>query len=213
MPTTLSTLRAAVRRDLHDEDATSYRWTDAVLDRHLERAVREFSLALPREATATLTTTAGSRDLSLAALTDLMAVEAVEYPVGQYPRSYVRFAVWGSTLTLLLDSAPAGAENVAVYYGKLHTLDAASSTLPVHLEEVVATGAAAYAALEWASFATNRVNVGGADVWRQYLVWGQERLAAFARSLARYGRKHAVRARRLYRPAMPGASRTTDWGP
>jgi hypothetical protein len=70
------------------------------------------------------------------------------------------------------------------------------------LEDVLATGAAAYAALEWASFASNRVNVGGADVWRSYMVWGQERLAAFAAALARHGRRSGVRARRLYRPAL-----------
>ena len=55
-----------------------------------------------------------------------------------------------------------------VYYGKLHKLDANSSTIPSSLEELVAIGAEGYAALEWSSFATNRVNVGGAEVWRHY---------------------------------------------
>src|SRR5256885_17867 len=31
--TTIATVRALVRKDLHDEDASNYRWTDAVLDR------------------------------------------------------------------------------------------------------------------------------------------------------------------------------------
>lgn len=204
-------MRALVRRDLHDEDAANYRWTNDELDRHVARAVKELSLAAPLESKATLTTAEGSRDLSLASLTGLVVVEAVEYPVGQYPPSYAPFSVWGDVLTLLVEATPLAAQDVNVYHGKLHTLDAGTSTIPGRLEDVVATGAAAYAALEWASFATNRVNVGGPDVWRQYLVWGQERLAAFARELARHGRRAGVRVRRLYRPAGPADLRATRW--
>ena len=209
----LSEMRGRLRKDLHDEDATNQRWTDAEMDRHIQRAVREFSLSQPLEAKAALTTAAGSRELSIAGLTDLVAIEAVEYPVGQYPPSYVRFSVWQSTLTLLVAAAPAAAEGVNVYYTKLYNIDAASSTVPPQFEEVIAAGAAAYAALEWASFATNRVNVGGQDVWREYLTWGQERLADFQRALARYGRRNAVRARHLYIPAVPPVDQSTVTGP
>jgi len=209
----LSEMRTRVRRDLHDEDGTNYRWTDSELDRHIERAVRELSLAAPREAKAALTTTAESRDLSLSTLTDLVAVEAVEYPADKYPPNYVPFSLWASTLTLLVDEVPLSAQLVNVYYGRMHTLDASTSTIPPQLEEVVAVGAAAFAAIEWASFATNRINVGGDDVWRQYLTWGQERLAAFARALAKHGRSNAVRVRRLYTPARPAADEGTPWQP
>jgi hypothetical protein len=198
----LPEMRTLVRRDLHDEDPAGYRWSDDELDRHIARAVRELSLAVPLEAKAVLTTTAASRDLSLASLADRVSIEAVEYPVGSYPPSYVSFSLWADTLTLLVDSPPLAAQEVNVFYGRLHTLDDTTSTVPAALEDVLATGAAAYAALEWASFASNRVNVGGADVWRSYLVWGQERLAAFAAALARHGRRSGVRARRLYRPAL-----------
>lgn len=201
----LAQMRSRLRQDLHDEDTASQRWSDAELDRHLGRAVRELSLAIPLEVKAALSTAAGSRDLSVASLSDLVAVEALEYPVSKYPPCYVAFSLWGSTLTLLVEQAPTAAASVNVYYGKMHTLDASGSTIPAHLEEVVAAGAAAYAALEWASFASNRVNVGGEDVWRRYLAWGQERLAAFARALARYGRRNAVRLRRLYTPAAADA--------
>jgi hypothetical protein len=198
----LSAMRALVRRDLHDEDAETYRWSDDELDRHIGRAVREASLAAPLATKATLTTTTGSRDLSLGALGDRVVVEAVEYPVGQYPPAYVAFSLWGDSLTLLFDSAPLSEQDVAVYYGKLHTLDESDSTLPAALEDVVATGAAAYAALEWAGFAVNRVNAGGSETWRDYLVWGQQRLAAFSGALARQGHRSAVRVRRLYTPAL-----------
>ena len=209
----LGEMRSRLRKDLHDEDSDSYRWTDAELDRHVQRAVRELSLSIPLEAKATLSASAGSRDLSIASLTDLVAIEAVEHPTGEYPPAYVPFSVWLSTLTMLVDAPPGSAADVNVYYTKLHTLDATSSTLPPPLEDVLAAGAAAYAALEWASFATNRVNVGGRDVWRDYLTWGQERLAQFQSALAEHGRRNAVRVRRLYRPATPPVDQQTVTGP
>jgi hypothetical protein len=205
----LSEMRTQVRRDLHDEDPANQRWSDDELDRHIERAVRELSLAIPQEAKASPTTSEGSRDISLASLSDLVAVEAVEYPVDEYPPSYVPFSLWAGTLTLLVDATPPGDQSVNIYYGKVHTLDATTSTIPPHLEELVATGAAAYAALEWASFATNRINVGGQDVWRQYLTWGQERLAAFSRALAKHSRRNAVRVRQLYTPATSPVDQST----
>ena len=211
--TTLADMRSRLRKDLHDEDATNYRWTDGELDRHIQHTVREFSLAVPLEAKTTLATSDGSRDLSITALTDLVAIEAVEYQIGQHPPEYVRFSVWLATLTLLTEKTPAAAESVHVFWTKLHTIDGSSSTVPGRYEDVISAGAAGYAALEWASFSTNRVNVGGRDVWREYLVWGQERLAEFQRALARYGRRNAVRARRLYAPAAPPVDQSTVVGP
>ena len=208
----LPQLRSRVRRDMKDEDFSNYRWTDEELNRHIDRAVREFSLAVPREVQAVLTT-AQSRELSVSTLSDRVAVEVVEYPRGQYPPSYVPFSLWGDTLTLLIDKVPASGEEVVVYYGRLHTLDNTTSTIPPHLEEVVAMGAEGFACLEWANFAINRVNTGGAVTWREYLTFGQEKLGAFMEALARHGRKGAVRARRLYRPAEPRPSQATDWGP
>jgi hypothetical protein len=206
-------MRARLRVDLHDEDASNYRWTDGELDRHVQRAVRDFSLAVPLEAKAALAATPGSRDISIASLTDIVAIEAVEYPADKYPPSYVRYSVWLSTMTMLVESVPAAAETVNVYYTKLHTIDVTSSTVPPRHEDVIATGAAGYAAVEWASFSTNRVNAGGQDVWRHYLAWGQDRLAEFQRTLARHGRRNAVRARRLYAPAEAPADQSTVVGP
>jgi hypothetical protein len=206
-------MRAKLRRDLRDEDAQNYRWSDEELDRHIERAVRELSLSLPLQAVAALTATAGSRDINVSGLADLVLVEAVEYPVGEYPPAYVRFSLWGDILTLLTEQLPGDGEQVHIYYGKLHTLDESGSSLPKALEDLVATGAAGYAAIEWASFAINRVNVAGEDVWRSYLVWGQDRLSAFMQALAKQGRRSAVRVRQLYSPYREPVNRSTDWGP
>ena len=77
MPTTIASIPARVRQDLHAKDAAAYRWTDAVLDRHIGRAANEYSLHDPREQKNTLTTTAGSRDISVSTLTDLIDPETI----------------------------------------------------------------------------------------------------------------------------------------
>ena len=100
----------------------------AELDRHVQHTVREFSLAVPLEAKSALATTAGSRDLSISGLTDLVAIEAVEYPAGEYPPSYARYSVWLSTLTLLTDRTPGAGEAVNVFWTKLHTMDGSGTT-------------------------------------------------------------------------------------
>ena len=196
--TTIATVRALVRKDLHDEDASNYRWTDAVLDRHTGRAVNEYSIAAPLEQKSTLTTTAGSRDLSVASLANLIDIEAVEWPVGQFPPARVAWSQWQTTITLDSVNAPAGVENVYVYWLKMHTLDGSSSTLPVGHEELIIEGAAGYAALDWTSFATNRLNTAGDDVWGRYKAFADERLRRFRADLSRLGRANAVRQRRMY---------------
>ncbi len=206
----LSQLRSRLRQDLHDQDAAAYRWTDAVLDRHSARALSQLSLAVPRQATADLLTSGTNRDLSLASLTDLVSVEAVEYPAGRFPVSYARFSTWGQALTLLIPEVPPAAQSVRVYYGRLHTLDEAGSTVAASSEELLATGAAAYAALEWANYAINRQNTGGADVWLHYFTWGQDRLAAFVKGLDLQAERNRARARQLYRPATEPVARGAD---
>ena len=192
----LAEMRDRVRADLRDPAAE--RWDDEALDRHIERAVQELSLAAPRETSVELVTSEGSRDLSLAALAGRVSIEAVEYPVGHYPAAFASFSTWGDTLTLLVDGAPAEGETVLVRYSAMHTLDAEGTTIPAPLHDLVATGAAAYAAIEWASYATNRINTGGDDVWRRYLSWGQDRLASFSRARAKHGRERRLKSRRLY---------------
>ena len=201
--TTLADIRGRVRKDLHDEDSSAYRWSDAVLDRHIARAVNDYSLHAPLEQKAALSTTAGSRDLSVTSLAGLIDIEAVEWPAGEFPPRRVGFSRWQTTITMDVVSPPDAVETANVYWLKLHTLDGSGSTLPVHHEDLVATGAAAYAALDWTSFATNRINTGGDDVWGRYKAFGEERMRAFRAELHRVGRSNAVRLRRMYTTDTP----------
>jgi len=205
-------MRTIVRRDLHDEDATNYRWTNDELDRHIAHAVRDFSEAVPYEQKAVKSTTYGSREIDITTLTDRVVVEVVEYPVGQFPRKYHRFSLWGNILTLLGDEVPDGSD-AYIYYGRLHTLDAAGSTVPTKYEDLIAIGAAGYAAIEWAAFSINRVNIGGIPTPADFLAWGKEKLDLFRGELKRLGRRNRVRVRSLYQPYYPILSKATDYGP
>jgi len=208
----LTDMRAIVRRDLHDEDANNYRWTDDELDRHIAHAVKDLSEAIPYEQKATTATTSGSREIDISTITDRISVEVVEYPVAQFPKRYQRFSLWADTLTLLGDEVPDGS-NAYIYYGKLHTLDASTSTIPAMYEDLIAAGAGGYAAVEWAIYAVNRVNVGGIPTPEEFLRWGREKLNYFKQELKRLGRRNRVRIRSLYRPYYPPASKSTDYGP
>ncbi len=208
----LSEMRTIVRRDLKDEDAANYRWTNDELDRHIAHAVKEFSEAIPCEQKATKATTSGSREIDISSITNRIMVEAVEYPVGKFPKRYQRFALWADILTLLGDEIPDGS-NVYIYYGKLHTLDVTSSTIPAVYEELIAAGACGCAAVEWAAYAINRVNLGGMPAPGEFLVWGKEKLDYFRGELKRLGRRNRVRIRSLYRSYYPPVSKSIDYGP
>ena len=210
---TLTTLRARLRQDLHDEDAANYRWTDAVLNRHIARALRELGLAYPRERLSTISSVAGSREISIGSLADLVRVEAAEWPGGQYPPSYTPFSIFGTTLTLLVETPPAGVEDVDVFWGSLHTLDAGFSSLPTPAEDALLLGAGGYAAVEWASFATNRANVAGVAAAEQYSRWGQAQLQRFAEQLRGFGEKARVKASSLFTPERPAGRDVVTWEP
>jgi len=208
----LAEMRTMVRRDLRDEDAANYRWTDDELNRHIAHAVKEFSEAIPYEQKATMATTSGSRELNISTLSGRIMIVAVEYPVGKFPKRYQRFALWGDTLTVLGEEVPDGS-NAYIYYGKLHTLDATTSTIPTKYEDLVATGTCGYAAVEWAVYAINRVNVGGTPTLGELLIWGREKLNHFRQELKHLGRRNRVRIRSLYKLYYPQVSKSTDYGP
>lgn len=193
----ISEMLTLVRRDLHDEDPNNYQWSDDELTRHINRAVKELSERVPLLAKATLPTASGSRQVDISSLTNRVMVQAVEYPVDKSPPRYQWFSIWGDTLTIVGGDEPNG-DNCYIYYGVLHTLDADGSTIPGEYQDLVATGAGGYAAIEWAAFAINRVNIGGTTTPREYRAWGGERLAAFRERLKRLGRRHKIRSHQLF---------------
>ena len=91
---------------------------------------------------------------------------------------YAPFSLWAGTVTLNIADEPNG-DNARLYYLAKHTLDGTGSTLPEELEDVLATGAGAYAAIEYASFAIDRLNTGD-GVPERFRSWGEARLRCSA---------------------------------
>lgn len=85
-----------------------------------------------------------------------------------------------------------------VAYTACQTLDDTGTSLPAVIEDLLCTGAAAYAALEQGLFTVDRLNTGG-QVAQDYETWGRARLTAFTQLLFQYGRARRLRGRRLYR--------------
>ncbi len=210
----LADLRADIRIDLQDAVPASERWADATLDRHLLRAMADYSRIVPIESKDTIATDADSRNVSLATLTQRIRIVAAEYPTGQYPPEFVPFTLWGDVLTLDLQAVPGGTPNVNIYWHKTHSLTETTSTHDAEHDDILAGGAAGYAALEWASFASNRLNVGGDDVWGKYSDFGMQRIAEFEARLRKLPQASKLKTSRLYTPVDQRlTSQTTDPGP
>jgi hypothetical protein len=133
-------LRTLIRTELNDSGGTPL-WTNGQLDEWLVEAIREYSRALPKEASESLTTVAEQADYSLAA--DCLLVRRVEHPEGFFRiadflaggdlidpyllaqgqpvavATQLSYEVWGpvGSRTLTLRPAPtASGESIAVRY-------------------------------------------------------------------------------------------------
>lgn len=193
----LISMRTLVRRDLKDEDSSNYRWQDNEIDRAIVRAVAELSRYVPREMKSTIATTDGSRDVDVTALTDRVSVDRVEFPVGDSSRSFQRFTVYQDTITLISDSEGDG-NNCYVYWSKVHTLDANTSTIPSYLEDVLALGAAAYAVLAQGQYRTDVAGIGGERADTDYQGWGNSMLKEFKAQLKRFGKGRKLKVGMLF---------------
>jgi hypothetical protein len=193
----LSTMRTLVRRDLKDEDNSSYRWQDNEIDRAIQRAVAELSRYVPREMKSVVATATGSRDIDIAALTDRVSVDRVEFPVGETPGRFQRFVLFADTVTLTGDTEGDGG-SCYIYWGRVHTLDNGTSTIPSHLEDVLALGAAAYAVLAQGQYRTDVAGIGGERADTDYQDWGNARLKEFKVQVRRFGRGRKLKIGQLY---------------
>jgi hypothetical protein len=183
--TTLTTIRASVRRDLKDEDSANYRWSDNEIDRAIERAVLDYSLYCPLEQKTAVATVNISPEVNLSTLSDLIEVVTVEHPIDQVPAQYRPFRTWGGVQTFLNGYTGDGT-NCYVRWLKKHSIGAGSSTVPTPHEAIIALGASAFAVTAQAQYQVNTANTGGSSVDNDYGQWASERFKQFYDALSRF---------------------------
>jgi len=180
--TTLTAMRADVRRDLKDEDAANYRWSDDEIDRAIEKAVLVYSSYCPlMQLDATIHTVDQGNTVSLATLTERIDVVKVEHPVNNLPYPSRRFKVWGDLLTFQ-DGYTGDGGICNIYWLKKHTLGA-TSTIPAAHDHIIAMGAVAFAVSSQAQYQVNLANTGGQAVNKDYSSWAGAAFETFYRSL------------------------------
>ncbi|MFA5077949.1 MAG: hypothetical protein WC541_00515 [Dehalococcoidia bacterium] len=176
--TTLTGMRADVRRDLKDEDAAGYRWTDDEIDRAIQKAVLVYSGYCPlMQLDSTIHTVDQGNTVSLATLTDRIDVVKVEHPIDNQPYPSRRFKAWGDLLTFQ-DGYVGDGEVCNIYWLKAHTLGAAS-TIPAAHDHIIAMGAVAFAVGSQAQYQVNLANTGGQAVNKDYSAWAGAAFEAF----------------------------------
>lgn len=206
MPTTLATIRASVRADLHDTDSNNYRWSDASLDRAIARAVRRFSYAWPQLIVHSIgQAQAEQTEFDIltghSTMAPLMNVLRVEAPAYASPPAFVRFDFRPpKTLTVYPASPLVEGDYITIHFEGYHVVDTNGCTIPDYLLEIVENGAAGFASLEWANFAINRVNVDD-DATRQYKAWAADRLTLFFRDLKDLARRRVQNQGGIATPA------------
>ncbi len=182
--TTLIAMRSNVRRDLKDEVAATYRWTDDEIDRAIEKAVLVYSSYCPlMQLDNTINTVDQGNTVSLSTLADRIDVVRVEHPIDDQPCPSRRFRIWGDVLTFE-DGYLGDGGLCNIYWLKKHTLGATSS-IPTAHDHIIALGAVAFAVSSQAQYQVNLANTGGRSVNRDYNAWATAVFEAFYRSLER----------------------------
>jgi Carbohydrate binding domain len=113
MGTTYATFETRIRQDLSDSGSPPL-LSGPDLDRHVDHAVRDLALVAPLDQLRTVTLTPGSRSVDLTATLapyQLIRLDAVEWPVNQFPQEFVQFSLFGAQtgdplLTLLVEQPP-----------------------------------------------------------------------------------------------------------
>lgn len=206
MPTALAAIIARLQIVL--DDAAAAFWTAAELTEHIQGGLRDLSHRIPRERTTTIATTNGSRDVALTTLTERVRIVAVEYKTGADPKTFVPFSVWEDTLRLLSAAVPDGS-NCIIYWQSLHSINA-TKTLPDDYDETLTFAAAARACDQQDADSTNALNVGGPAATRD---WGSLANHFRSRYEERVRPRRGIHRKRLYTPAEPTPTQSSDPGP
>jgi len=190
----LTEMTARVREDLKDTDSQNYIWTDDEVQSAIQRVVLEYSIHAPIEQQDDIITTGGDTELDISALTGLLQVVSVEFPLGKSPQYMQHWERYAGHLYMEDEGDGTAAR---VRWLKKHTLGA-STTIPAEHEEIIVLGATGYLAMSASAATVDRAFIAGHYGTTSYKAWGQERLARYDKMLKQAARANQVTRRTLY---------------
>jgi len=190
----LTEMTARVREDLQDTDSQNYHWTTAEIQGAISRVVMEYSIQAPIQQQTNIATTDGDTELDLTALSGLLGVESVEFPIGKAPRYLQRFELWTGHVHM---EDEGDGSNARVRWLMIHSL-AETSTIPAEHEEIIVLGATGYLAMSAAAYTVDRASIAGHWGTINYKAWGKERLDRYDKNLKQIARANRVIGRTLY---------------
>jgi hypothetical protein len=191
----LTQMRARVREDLQDTDSQNYRWTDDEVDGAINRVVMEYSLHAPIEQQDDIATTDGDAELDISALSGLLKIESVEFPIDESRKCLQRTEHWAGHLYMENEGDGTDAR---VRWLKQHSLTAESTTIPLEHEEIIVLGATGYLAMSAAAYTVDRAAIAGHYATINYKAWGKQRLDRYDKKLKQVAHANRIVRRELY---------------
>ncbi len=160
------------------QDAGTATWGTAVIRAQMDEALREFARYIPKISKSTVTFASTLPALSIAGITDLIAIDRVEYPVDQDPIAYRNWDVRGSSIIVDISFAPATGDTAYIWYGAPHTVDGTvTNTLKPEEERIIIEMVAAQLVINYALSKINTFNIGGGKPTVDFQAWGERKLA------------------------------------
>jgi len=192
MGTIRSALRTTIRQILRDETSGDYEWEDDELNTYIAIINREVSAASPKivRDTETFTTTDGSRELDISDIAAALingphSVIKVEYPTGNYPKTFKNVGVVDNeTIEIKCTASPGDADELYLFYESVHTLTDSASTLNIAEEEALILGVAAKAAKGWARDHMDGINTAGSRAPADVYTWAEREQGYYREKLA-----------------------------
>ena len=129
------------------------------------------------------------KEVSIAAITNLLEVEKAEYPTRNDPQDFRNVSVFGNILRLDIDETPENGDEIFLYCNKVHSLTELASTLKPQHEDVLVKGIVAKAAQAWCAEQKRKDVVPGSIQFHQD--WADKQLGIYLNDLNSIARQRA----------------------
>jgi hypothetical protein len=201
------------------EDSTNTKWSTAELEAAIRLAIYVYSDYFPRRAITTVDLTAAGREIDISGI-DYRTIERVWWDYDSsdpdHPPHWRDFEVWPGDLLYVNDpEEPASGDTLRIWYTTNHTLDeldsATATTIPNRHAEIIAIGAAGFAAHTRVATLSEQANV---NEWapRNLGEWATAQLQTYYQRLQHLAAQQATqRAGLANLAALDRWDNANDW--